>query len=191
MCALACLACRLCTVAQPNLILCLYLHVRLAEAVLELSPKSLAVDFAVKTFGCLECCLEQPKGVIVRFAAGAWTWTQTWSLELVSWTTSSKGFISFKNIYTVLSLNNLGMFKIPYLNTPDIWYGTAILAWVQWGIEHWKCLLQGPCFFTIFKTSRNNMACRKALRLHNQYNHSRPVYQKPRTPKQCKFDVKS
>ena len=62
--------------------LCLCLPVRPAQTVLEHCPKSLAIDFAVKTFDCL---LEQPSGVIARWPAGARTWTQTWTLPPDQW----------------------------------------------------------------------------------------------------------
>ena len=43
--------------------LCLCLPVQPAQAVLECGPKSLAIDFVVKSFDCL---LESPLGVIAR-----------------------------------------------------------------------------------------------------------------------------
>ena len=62
--------------------LCLCLPVRPAQALQERCPKSWAIDFAVKTFDCL---LKQPFGVIARWQAGAWTWTQTWTLQPDQW----------------------------------------------------------------------------------------------------------
>ena len=57
--------------------LCLCLPVCPAHAVLERCPKSLSIDFSVKTFNCF---LKQPWGVIARWQAGARTWPQAWTL---------------------------------------------------------------------------------------------------------------
>ena len=72
-----------CSRLGNSLCLCLpLLPVHPAQALLELGPKSLAIDFAVKTFDCL---LDWPLAVIARWPAGAWSWTQTWTLQPEQW----------------------------------------------------------------------------------------------------------
>ena len=59
--------------------LCLHLPIQPAKAAPERGPNSFTIGFAIKTFACL---LDKLSWVMARSAAGAWTWTQTWSLEL-------------------------------------------------------------------------------------------------------------
>ena len=45
---------------------------------LSAAPRAWPLIFAVKTFNCL---VEKPSRVTTRWQAGAWTWTQTWTLQ--------------------------------------------------------------------------------------------------------------
>ena len=90
--------------------------VQLAKAMPDRCPKSLAIAFAVKTFDCL---LARPSGAIARWPAGAWTWTQTWTLPPDQQVVKVCQLQNPRIIYAEFKFF-LGLLKMPKLMASDI-----------------------------------------------------------------------
>ena len=105
-------------------VLCLCSPVRLAQAVPERCPKNLAIDFAFKSFDCLQDQIREWLPDDRHWSAGAWTWTLTWTLpphqrvvEVLSALKPQKKFNKLCGVWNLFRTPNLRTAVSHYLRT--------------------------------------------------------------------------